>query len=330
MGVYRPLLLGPKSISMPSLVLIEKLSTTGKCSFKMEYPSKNIALDINDSKLSEEKENNSQKSRHRMPYSQEEIKVILDFVDRFGSNSSTFILLEEELDRDWRNIQNKYNVFMNPPSRNIVPPDARRRYRRFSKADDERIMNYIKEHGQHSSVFHALTAELNCRYVHEVKKRFIKLTTESEGPKIEMARNIDPAHHTLSSTLPNVIKSPFLEKPKNSKKPYWKKELLGYIIKNRIENKEDVDVYTIEKEVCPGQTVSSIKQFLGDLKNKKGAKAEPFYKVCKRRLIAMRNPGVNDFMRSFSLGVVQIEEIVKHYETIKKRLEIDQAIKFSR
>ena len=232
-SVYRPLLLGPKSISMPSLVLIEKLCTTGKCSFKMEYPSKNIALDINDSKLSEEKQNNSQKSRHRMPYSQEEIKVILDYVDRFGSNSSTFILLEEELERDWRNIQNKYNVFMNPPSRNIVPPDARRRYRRFSKADDERIMSYIKEHGQYSSVFHALTAELNCRYVHEVKKRFIKLTTESEGPKIEMASNIDPGHHTLSSTLPNVIKSPFLEKPKNSKKPYWNveedKELLDVI-----------------------------------------------------------------------------------------------------
>ena len=232
-SVYRPLLLGPKSISMPSLVLIEKLCTTGKCSFKMEYPSKNVALDIKDSKLSEEKENNSQKSRHRMPYSQEEIKVILDYVDRFGSNSSTFILLEEELERDWRNIQNKYNVVMNPPSRNIVPPDARRRYRRFSKADDERIINYIKEHGQHSSVFHALTAELNCRYVHEVKKRFIKLTTESEGPKIEMASNIDPGHHTLSSTLPNVIKSPFLEKPKNSKKPYWNveedKELLDVI-----------------------------------------------------------------------------------------------------
>ena len=47
----------------------------------------------------------------------------------------------------------------------------------------------------------------------------------------------------------------------------WKKDLLGYIIKNRIENKEDVDAYTIEKEVCPGQTVLSIKQFVCDLKN---------------------------------------------------------------
>ena len=232
-SVYRPLLLGPKSISMPSLVLIEKICTTGKCSFKMEYPSKNVALDINDSKLSEEKENNSQKSRHRMPYSQEEIKVILDYVDRFGSNSSTFILLEEELDRDWRNIQNKYNVVMNPDLRYIVPPDARRRYRRFSKADDEKIINYIKEHGQHSSVFHELSAELNCRYVHEVKKRFLKLTAKSEGPKIEMARNIDPGHHTINTTFTNIIKSPSLEKPQNSKKTYWNveedKELLDMV-----------------------------------------------------------------------------------------------------
>ena len=230
---YRPLLLGSKCISMPGLVLIEKLCTTGKCSFKMEYPSKNVALDINDSKLSEEKENNSQKSRHRMPYSQEEIKVILDYVEKFGSNASTFILLEEELERDWRNIQNKYNVVMNPESRYTVPPDARRRYRRFSKADDERIISYIKEHGQHSSVFHELNAELNCRYVHEIKKRFIKLTKESEGPKIEMARNLHPGHNTLNTTSPNIIKDPLLEKPKNSKKPYWDveedKELLDIV-----------------------------------------------------------------------------------------------------
>ena len=122
---------------------------------------------------------------------------------------------------------------MNPPSRNIVPPDARRRFRRFSKADDERIMNYIKEHGQHDSVFHVLTAELNCRDVQVVKKRFIKLTTESKGPKIEMARNLHPGHNTLNTTLPNIIKDPLLEKPKNSKKPYWDveedKELLDIV-----------------------------------------------------------------------------------------------------
>ena len=110
----------------------------------------------------------------------------------------------------------------------------------------------------------------------------------------------------------------------------WKKDLLGYIIKNRIEDKKDVDAYTIEKEVCPGQTVLSIKQFVCDLKNEKAYKADPLYKTCKRRLKAMKNPGINDFKRSFSLGVAQIEEIVKHYETIKKRLKIDQAIKISR
>merc|ERR1712156_610637 len=59
-SVYRPLLLGSKSISMPSLVLIEKLSTTGKCSFKMEYPSKNVGLNTDDLILSDEKENISQ------------------------------------------------------------------------------------------------------------------------------------------------------------------------------------------------------------------------------------------------------------------------------
>ena len=231
--VYRPLLLGPKSISMPSLVLIEKLSTTEKWSFKMEYPPKNIALNTDDLILTDEKEDISQNTRERVvPYSKEEIQVILDYVDRFGSNSSTFRLLEDELDRNWKSIQWKYYAFKSDP-RNIIPQDARRRFRRFSKADDERIMNYIKEHGQHASVFHALTAELNCRCVQEVKKRFIKLTTESKGPKIEMARNLHPGHNTLNTTLPNIIKDPLLEKPKNSKKPYWDveedKELLDVV-----------------------------------------------------------------------------------------------------
>merc|ERR1711997_165159 len=411
-SVYRPLLLGPKSISMPSLVLIEKLSTTEKWSFKMEYPSKNIALNTDDLILPDEKENISQNTRERaVPYSKEEIQVILDYVGRFGSNSSTFRLLEEELDRNWKSIQWKYYAFKNGPR---IPPDARRRFRRFSKADDERIMNYIKEHGEHDSVFHALTAELNCRDVQVVKKRFIKLTTESKGPKIEMARNLSPGHNTLNTTLPNIIDSPLLKKPKNSKKPYWdveedkelldivfnnwkeggfevnleedeydilcsldtfkftlfteqlprrpeasnqrwkkyllpicksyilkipdfpesffewRKPVLNYIIKNRIENEEDIDAYIIEKEVCPGQTVAAIKHFIKELKHEKVDKADPLYKVCKRRLLNIRNPGINDYKKQFKLGLGQIEEIVKHYETIRKRLEIDQAIKISR
>ena len=109
----------------------------------------------------------------------------------------------------------------------------------------------------------------------------------------------------------------------------WKKDVLNYIIKNKIENHEYVDVYTIEKEVCPGQTVGSIKLFLKELKNEKVDKADPLYKVCKRRLLNIRNPGINDYKKQFKLGLGQIEEIVKHYETIRKRLEIDQAIKVS-
>ena len=51
--------------------------------------------------------------------------------------------------------------------------------------------------------------------------------------------------------------------------------------------------------------------------------------VAKRRRLNIRNPGINDYKKQFKLGLGQIEEIVKHYETIRKRLEIDQAIKVS-
>ena len=110
----------------------------------------------------------------------------------------------------------------------------------------------------------------------------------------------------------------------------WKKAVLNYIIKNRIKNEEDVDAYIIEKEVCPGQTVASIKHFIKELKHEKVDKADPLYKVCKRRLLNIRNPGINDYKKQFKLGLGQIEEIVKHYETIRKRLEIDQVIRNSR
>ena len=71
-------------------------------------------------------------------YTPEEVELILNYVDLYGCNSSTFKILEEELGRYYKNIQVKY--YNLKKLNTIEESETRRLYRRFSKANDEKIM----------------------------------------------------------------------------------------------------------------------------------------------------------------------------------------------
>ena len=118
-------------------------------------------------------------------YTPEEVELILNYVDLYGCNSSTFKILEEELGRYYKNIQVKYYNLKRLTT--IEQSETRRLYRRFSKADDEMILKYIEKHGGHDYVFLELASELNLRYVQQVKTRFSKLTSGNSLPR-EKAR----------------------------------------------------------------------------------------------------------------------------------------------
>ena len=192
LSVSSSLSLAPKFINPECFILIKRFCTTDKHAFKIEYPSKNLELNTNclptGVKYVEEKENNNRQKICRNPkdkYSPEEVELILNYVDLYGCNSSTFKILEEELGRYYKNIQVKYYNLKKLST--IEQSDTRRLYRRFSKADDEIIMKYIEKHGEHDYVFLELASELNLRYVQQVKTRFSKLISGTSLPR-EKAR----------------------------------------------------------------------------------------------------------------------------------------------
>jgi len=264
----------------------------------------------------------------------------------------------------------------------IEQSKTRRLYRRFSKADDEMIMNYIEKHGEHDYVFLELASELNLRYVQQVKTRFSRLTSgislarektrnkrkndvttdapknpgeprkiwtieedkqlldivfknvpKMESEEYETLCSLDSFKFTsLTDELPRkpetprqrwkrrllpIVKSYVLKIPEFPEKYFHlKEEIIQYIIENEIECKDDIDAIKIEKEMFPGQTVGSIKQFINSLENDKLDKHEPLYEVCKRRDLFYL---INDHFQNSYHSIEQLQEIAKHYDMITKK-----------
>jgi len=145
LSVSLPLSLASKFIQPQCLILIKRFCTTDKYAFKIEYPSKNLELNTNclptDVKCLFQKENSHRQKICRNPqdkYAPEEVELMLNYVDLYEYNSSTFKILEEKLGRYYKNIQVKYYTLKRLDT--IEQSEIRRLYRRFSKADDEMTM----------------------------------------------------------------------------------------------------------------------------------------------------------------------------------------------
>ena len=186
LSVSSPLSLALKFINPQCFILIKRFCTTDRYAFKIEYPSKNLELNTNclptDVRYQKENSNRQKICRNSNDkYTPEEVELILNYVDLYGCNSSTFKVLEEGLGRYYKNVQVKYYNLKKLDT--IEPSETRRLYRRFSKADDEMIMKYTEKYGEHDYVFLQLASELNLRYVRQVKTRFTKLTSGMSLPR---------------------------------------------------------------------------------------------------------------------------------------------------
>ena len=226
-SVYRPIRLVPGAFNSSCPALIEKFSTTTECKFKTEHPSNNEAKTkitfkieyppprienlTNGSTDLEQKEKNDRRlefANHKQKYTPEEEKLILNYVEQHGANMDTFKDLEGELERYHKNIECKYYAMMKPRRENL-PGDYRQKHRRFSKAEDEKILNHVKEHGEYFVVFKEIADELNVRLWTSVQKRYYVLIS---GKPLKRDKNRSnslkgkpkpdgPAFHNLESLV---------------------------------------------------------------------------------------------------------------------------------
>jgi len=402
MSVQRPFALLPKSNNTHFLVLVEKLYTTTKCTFKTEYPSNNeskptltfkIEYQTRPDKSDEtaKKVVNKGKGRPQLanngkPYTPKEVKLVLNYVDKFGSNQYTFNLLEEELLRNRKSIHTKYLDMIKPE--NINSKELRKAYRRFSKSEDEFILNYVKEHGEFNHVFAEIKDHMNLRtsqvaktrleilrreksdiiksgkkkrkpngnlktylWTLEEDKQLLDLVfrdiTEITTDEYELLCSLDTIKWlSLEKELPRRNNSEIWRSAENARgrwrrvllpicKSYicvpgfpesytsWRDDLIKYIIENELKDPDDVDAHKIEQELCPGQTVGSIKKYVNQINKtrmRSGKEKEPLYITCQRRF---SNDGDSINRRPRHKNYFQhdnhIQEVANHYKMISDK-----------
>ena len=95
----------------------------------------------------------------------------------------------------------------------------------------------------------------------------------------------------------------------------WQKHVLRYVIENKFTSGKDIPYNKVVMEVCPGQTSSSLSNFLTHVS--KYAKYTPIHESCKKFL---NNPNPSSYLGNEELAQ-------KTSEYAGKILEIKQKLK---
>ena len=84
--------------------------------------------------------------------------------------------------------------------------------------------------------------------------------------ELELPRNIENCRGRWKQVILPICKTYVLGNPGFPENYLdWKKDVVKYIVEHKIEDRNDVDAYLIEKDLCPGQTVASIKKFVNGI-----------------------------------------------------------------
>ena len=106
----------------------------------------------------------------------------------------------------------------------------------------------------------------------------------------------------------------------------WIITLLEYIIKNQIENINDVNFEHILNDLCPGQTRHSLRVTLVNVSNsgkvKNAGQTKSLYRLCEDRLTSTSNCGLQQENNKRSKDRLKhAQEIIKCYKNITKKIK---------
>ena len=95
----------------------------------------------------------------------------------------------------------------------------------------------------------------------------------------------------------------------------WQKGVLRYVIENKFTSFKGIPYNKVVTDVCPGQTSSSLSQFLNSVSQ--NAKDTPLHESCKKFL---NNPHPNSYLGNEELAQKKSEYAFKILE-IKQKLK---------
>ena len=190
------------NVGVSQVMLSHEFSSTTVNQFQFEYPKTTHAVsktkaattptgdgkkDIENEPKDVRSEDKARKIRSRSSrknFTPKEDKFILDYVEKFGDKQSTFQALCEQLNRKhYHNIKTRYMRLTQETDLSVIDLVITK-HARFTKAEDEIILEYVREYGDHPQVFKMLSTKLKCRLWQVIQKRYSRIISDSlEKPK---------------------------------------------------------------------------------------------------------------------------------------------------
>ena len=128
--------------------------------------------------------------RKKKFYSEEEDNIILEYVDKYGENPETFRKICGVLKRErWDHIQGRYDRIISKvkvhdsKNKKIRKLKIQSKRKKFSKEEDEVILEYTKRYGPTIETFKKVSLALNRNRYDIIRTRFEFLISKDRNEK---------------------------------------------------------------------------------------------------------------------------------------------------
>ena len=136
----------------------------------------------------------------------------------------------------------------------------------------------------------------------------------------ELKRSSGSCYNRWMAQIVPALKSFIMKLPMTDD---WKKELLHYIVKNKIKNKKQLDIELIFKEIAPAQTTKSLLIYLERLKQERinGVMKQsklPLCELASKRFILkdQRDPTFNEVHNKYQKRQEWCNSIIAYYNKL--------------
>ena len=128
----------------------------------------------------------------------------------------------------------------------------------------------------------------------------------------DIGRSKAACYNRWRTIIAPILKSDTLGLPQNEE---WRKDVLRYVIEKKFGSVKEIPYTKLVRDVCPGQTSSSLSSFFTALS--KYSKKAPFYEYCRKHL---NNPPPISYLGNDELAKAK-SEYASQILQIKQKLK---------
>ena len=235
-------------------------------------------------------------------FTPEEDEIIIRHVEEYGRSQKSFTGLTKDLGRVSRHsVELRYKKLL---SKNEFEINANPRKWEFE--DDTTLINHI---------FNA--KEINANDFLTLEN--VKLS-EFDAIAIELKRSSNSCYYHWMQYIVPTLKTHIKTLPIHH---YWKKDVLSYILENKIKHKNELDIDQMLMGIAPGQTSTSLLSYLNELKRtrkngKLGQSKLPLCDLASKRLMEQRqdDPVFNENHKGEQKRLKCRQDLISYYKTM--------------